>query len=72
MGKKERFGQTETLLADLLRRMDKQAGQMDQQSGQIDDIIGTLKISDARETRTEERQDAMQAEIKQQGVRTDQ
>lgn len=67
----ERFGQIEALLADLLRRMDRQAGQ-------IDDIIGILKISDARQTRAEKRQDraegrqdAMLAEIKSQGQRLD-
>ncbi len=74
----ERFGQIEALLADLLRRMDRQAEKMDRQSGQIDDIIGILKISDARHTRMEERQDkaevrqdAMLLEIKQQGARLD-
>ena len=56
----ERFGQIEALLADLLRRMDRQAGQ-------IDDIIGILKISDARQTRAEERQDTIMLEIKNQG-----
>ncbi|AMJ64385.1 hypothetical protein [Hymenobacter sp. PAMC 26628] len=67
----ERFGQIEALLADLLRRMDRQAEQMDRQSGQIDDIIGILKISDARQTRVEERQDAMLVRIEQQGERLD-
>ncbi len=81
MNSNERFGQIEAMLADLLRRMDRQAEQMDrqakqmdrqaeqmdQQSGQIDDIIGILKISDARQTRTEERQEGMLTEIKRQG-----
>lgn len=70
----ERFGQIEALLADLLRRMDRQAGQ-------IDDIISILKISDERQTRAEERQtraeerqtraeerqESMMLEIKNQG-----
>jgi hypothetical protein len=67
----ERFGQIESLLADLLRRMDRQ-------SEQIDSIISILKISDERQTRAEERQtraeerqDAMLAEIKAQGKRLD-
>lgn len=71
-----RFGQIEALLADLLRRMDRQAEQMDRQaeqmdrqSSQIDDIIGILKISDARQTRMEERQDAMLVRIEEQGTR---
>lgn len=74
MNSNERFGQIEAMLADLLRRMDRQAEQMDrqaeqmdQQSGQIDDIINILKISDARQTRTEERQEGMLTEIKRQG-----
>lgn len=71
MDNNERFGQIEALLADLLRRMDRQAGQMDRQSEQmarqseqIDAIIGILKISDVRQTRAEERQDAMLAEMR--------
>ena len=88
----ERFGQIEMMLADLLRRMDRQAEQMDA-------VINILKISDERQTRAEERQaqaeerqiraeerqtrseerqaraeerqDAMMAEIKAQGQRTD-
>ncbi len=68
MNSNERFGQIEAMLADLLRRMDRQAEQMDRQSGQIDDIIGILKISDARQTRMEELQDAVLVEIKQQGA----
>ena len=102
MNSNERFGQIEAMLADLLRRMDRQAEQMDrqakqmdrqaeqmdrqaeqmdQQSDQIDDIIGILKISDARQTRAEERQtraeerqdrfeerqEAMLTEVKRQG-----
>ncbi len=65
-------------MADMLRRMDRHTEQMDRQSGQIDDIIGILKVSDARHTRMEERQDkaevrqdAMLLEIKQQGARLD-
>lgn len=57
MNYNERFGQIETMLADLLRRMDRQAEQ-------IDSIINILKISDERQTRAEERQDAMLAEIR--------
>ena len=53
----ERFGQVEALLADLLRRMDHQAEQ-------IDAIINILKLSDERQTRAEERQDAMLAEMR--------
>ena len=53
----ERFGQVEALLADLLRRMDHQAEQ-------IDAIINILKLSDERQTRAEERQDAMLTEMR--------
>ena len=60
----ERFGQIEAMLADLLRRMDRQAEQ-------IDSIISILKSSDERQTRAEERQDAMLAEIREQGQRID-
>jgi chromosome segregation ATPase len=49
MNYNERFGQIETMLADLLRRMDRQAEQ-------IDSIINILKVSDERQTRAEERQ----------------
>ena len=54
----ERFGQIEALLADLLRRMDRQ-------SEQIGTIINILKISDKRQTRAEQRHDAMLAEMRQ-------
>jgi predicted nucleic acid-binding Zn-ribbon protein len=64
MNYNERFGQIEAMLADLLRRMDRQAEQ-------IDSIISILKISDERQTRAEERQDAMLAEIREQGQRID-
>ena len=57
MNYNEHFGQIEALLTDLLRRMDRQ-------SEQIDSIINILKISDERQTRAEERQDAMLAEMK--------
>lgn len=71
----ERFGRIEALLADLLHRMDRQ-------SEQIDAIIGILKISDKRQTRAQERQDAVLAEMRrgfdehnqriiEQGKRTD-
>ena len=53
----ERFGQVEALLADLLRRMDRQAEQ-------IDAIINILKLSDERQTRADERQDALLVEIR--------
>ena len=53
----ERFEQIEALLADLLRRMDRQAEQ-------IDAIINILKISDERQTRAEERQDAILTEMR--------
>ena len=49
MNYNERFGQIEAMLADLLRRMDRQ-------SEQIDTVINILKISDERQTRAEERQ----------------
>ncbi|WP_162550228.1 hypothetical protein [Hymenobacter nivis] len=55
MESNERFGQIGTLLADLLRQIDQQAGQIDRQIGQIDDIIGILKISDARQAQAGER-----------------
>lgn len=71
MNSNERFGQIEAMLAELLRRMDRQ-------SEQIDAIIGILKISDERQTRAEERQtraeerqDSMLVEIKAQGQRID-
>ena len=53
----ERFEQIEALLTDLLRRMDRQAEQ-------IDAIINILKISDERQTRAEERQDAILTEMR--------
>ena len=71
MNSNERFGQIEAMLADLLRRMDRQAEQMDRQAEQMDHVIDILKISDARQTRAEERQDAMLTEIRQVGQRTD-
>ena len=96
MNSNERFGQIEAMLADLLRRMDRQAEQMDrqaeqmdrqaeqmdQQSEQMDAVIGILKISDERQSRAEERQDAALAEMRrgfdehnqrliEQGKRTD-
>lgn len=64
MNTNERFGQIEAMLADLLRRMDRQAGQMDRQSEQIDAIISILKISDQRQTRAEERQDTVLTEMR--------
>lgn len=64
MNYNERFGQIEAMLADLLRRMDRQAEQ-------IDSIISILKISNEQQTRAEERQDAMLAEIREQGQRID-
>ena len=78
MDTNERFGQIETMLAEMLRRMGRQ-------SEQIDDIIKILKISDERQTRAderqtraeqrqtraEERQDLALAEIKRLGDRTD-
>ena len=64
MNTNERFGQIEAMLADLLRRMDRQAGQMDRQSEQIDQIISILKISDERQTRAEERQDTVLTEMR--------
>ena len=64
MNYNERFGQIEAMLADPLRRMDRQAEQ-------IDSIISILKSSDERQTRAEERQDAMLAEIREQGQRID-
>ena len=75
MNDNERFGQIEAMLADLLRRMDRQAEQMN-------DVINILKISDERQTRAEERQDTMLVEMRrgfdeqnkrlvEQGQRTD-
>lgn len=71
MNNNERFGQIEAMLADLLRRMDRQAEQMDH-------VIDILKISDERQTRAEDRQtraeerhDAMLAQIREIGQRTD-
>lgn len=78
MNSNERFGQIEAMLADLLRRMDRQAEQMDRQAEQMDRqaermdrVIDILKLSDERQTRAEERQDAMLTEIRQIGQRTD-
>lgn len=56
-----RFGQIEALLADLLRRMDRQAEQ-------IDAVINILKISDERQVRGEERQDAMLTEMRRESA----
>ncbi|MGY3088059.1 hypothetical protein ACVWYF_001092 [Hymenobacter sp. UYAg731] len=71
MNYNERFGQIEAMLADLLRRMDRQAAQMDRQAEQMDrqaeqmdDVINILKISDERQSRAEERQDATLAEMR--------
>jgi hypothetical protein len=61
----ERFGQIEALLADLLRRMDRQAEQ-------IGDIIDILKLSDERQTRAEERQDAVLADMRRGFAASDQ
>ncbi len=80
MNTNERFGQIEALMADMLRRLDQMLEHMTQQNAQllqqgqriqnideqIGDIINILKISDARHTQAEERQDAMLAEIRAQ------
>jgi len=102
----KRFDQLESLLVDLARKQDQQAGQLartlqilgshgeainslgevlnshtellhrqeirlDNIGDQIGDIINILKLSEARHTETERRQDAMMAEIKTQGQRLD-
>ena len=53
---------------EILRR---QEVRLDNIGDQIGDIINILKISEARHTETEQRQDAMMAEIQQQGQRLD-
>ncbi len=49
----------------------RQEQRLDAIGDQIGDIINILKISNARHTETEQRQDAMMAEIKMQGQRQD-
>ena len=78
MNNNERFGSIEAMLADLLRSVDRLTAQMEQhsgyvksQSGQIDDIIKILKMSDARHTQAEIRQDKALAAIEKQGQRLD-
>ena len=106
MDSSKRFDQLESLLVDLARKQDQQAGQiaqiikelnrqgevidgiskaiaglgkdfarqevrLDNLSEQIDDIISILKLSAERHTEAERRQDAMMAEIQQQGQRLD-
>jgi chromosome segregation ATPase len=71
MNSNERFGQIESLLVDVLRRLDQLTERMDRQAGQIDQIIDILKLSDKRQTQAEERQDLALAEIKAQGQRLD-
>ncbi|AMR27810.1 hypothetical protein A0257_12400 [Hymenobacter psoromatis] len=51
--------------------LQRQEVRLDNISDQIGDIITILKISEARHTETEQRQDAMMAEIQQQGKRQD-
>jgi len=53
---------------EILRR---QEVRLDNIGDQIGDIINILKISEARHTETEQRQDAMMVEIQQQGKRQD-
>ena len=113
MDSNKRFDQLESLLVDLARKQDQQAGQiarilealnqhgeilarqdeaiarqgeaiarqgeaiarqevrLDNISDQIGDIITILKLSEARHTETEQRQDALMAEIKVQSQRQD-
>ncbi|MDQ2792431.1 MAG: hypothetical protein M3Y12_00270 [Bacteroidota bacterium] len=78
MNYNERFGQIEAMLADLLRRMDRQAEQMDRQAEQMDrqaeqmdGVISILKISDERQTRAEERQDTILAEMQRGFAKSD-
>ncbi len=61
---------TETLNShtEILHRQEQR---LDAIGDQIGDIINILKISNARHTETEQRQDAMMAEIKMQGQRLD-
>lgn len=85
MDTNERFDQLESLLVDLARKVDQHGEilvkhgetlvrmerRLDSIDEQIGDIINILKISEARHTEAERRQDAMLAEIREQGQRLD-
>ncbi|MGI4869696.1 MAG: hypothetical protein ACRYFX_00805 [Janthinobacterium lividum] len=51
--------------------INRQEQRLDDIGEQIGDIINILKLSDARHAESEKRQDAMLAEIREQGRRTD-
>ena len=81
MDNKERFDQIEALLAELLRRADRQDeynqrfiqkldgidGRLGFVEEKIDGIINVLKISADRQEESEKRQDKILAEIREQG-----
>ena len=81
MDTNERFDQLESLLVDLTRRvdgLDEKVNKLDEKvdkqgklltivSEQVDTIVGFLKLSEARHTQAEQRQDAMLVEIREQG-----
>ena len=74
MDNKERFDQIEALLAELLRRADRQDEynqrfiyRLDGIDEKIDGIIDILKISADRQAESEKRQDGILAEIREQG-----
>ena len=78
MDSKERFDQLESLLVDLARKVDRQGEAITRQEikldaigEQIGGIIDILKISEARHTQAEQRQDAILAELQRLGKRTD-
>lgn len=83
MSTNERFDQLESLLADLARKVDQHGDILTQHtqsmarqeklltivSEQADGIIEFLKLSEARHTQAEQRQDAMLGEMQRQGQR---
>jgi len=78
MDNKERFDQIERLLTDLLRRSDRQDAfnnevrqRLDSIDGRLDGIVGILKLSAEAYKQSEERQEQMLREIREQGRRTD-
>lgn len=85
MNTNERFDQLENILVDLARKVDRQGEaialqgegiarqevRLDAIGEQIGDVITILKLSEARHTQAEQRQDTILAEIQRQGQRLD-
>jgi predicted nucleic acid-binding Zn-ribbon protein len=85
MDNKERFDQIERLLAELLRKADRQdefnayqrefnseaKQRLDSIDGRLDDITGILKIFAEAQKQSEARHEQVMKEIREQGRRTD-